>query len=121
MAVTAYGGTPHIPQRGRQSEWEVRDGRDHTGQEHDRAAHGGFLRREHGAEPHRERAADLRAGRGGAGSGQKDGDFRHLLHFPFQARLSRDSRPEQPAEPHAGLGRSAAGGPRHADPPIGQA
>src|SRR2546430_15221498 len=49
MAVTAYVGTPNLPQRGRQREWEVMYGRDQTGQEQDRTAHGGFLRREHGS------------------------------------------------------------------------
>src|ERR671934_1807160 len=113
MAVTVYVGTPHIPLRGRQRAWEVRYGRDHTGQEQDRAAHGGFLRREHGAEPHRARAADLRAGRGGPGRGQTGGDFRHLLHFPFPARLSRVPAQHNPRSP-----MRAAGAVLPADPAL---
>src|SRR2546428_8690512 len=102
MAVTAYGGTPHIPQRGRQRAWEVRYGRDHTGQERDRAAHGGFLRREHGAEPHRARAADLRAGRCGPGRGQTGGGFPYLPPLSLSTPVSPDFLPAPTPAPPTG-------------------
>ena len=112
MAVTADVGTPHI-HRGRQSAWEVRDGRDHTGQEHDRAAHGGFLRREHGAEPLvHERQTFERAGQVLAAA-RKAGIFVTycISHF-------RPGYPEIPAQHNLRSPMRATGAVLPADPAL---